>query len=112
MQFLDKVDALVNAIKGTPQFASLKKAKTTIDNNSYLRSKFTEFNKRQIDLLNGKLPPKEAELRVKELNEKYKELSKIPEIDIYLRASKQFNDIMTDIYKIINDSLHKEIVIK
>lgn len=112
MKLNDVTYVLIDALKATPEFATLKQYKEIIDKNGSLRNKLLEFNKKQMDLYNGKISSKESELRVYELEENYRDLSKIKEIGDYLKASKQFYDKMGTAFKLINDSIEKDIKFK
>lgn len=112
MGLQDKARELVELIKSTSEFSQLKQARSVLDKNRSLRDEMEHFNKRQSELYSGKLSVKEAESRTAELNRKYSELSKIPEVDKLLKASKQFNDMLAKFYKTIGDSLEKELKAK
>jgi len=112
MRLNDKAIEFVNAIKATAEFAELKLAKATIDKNKALRSELEEFNKKQQQLLETKMSAKEAETRTAELNKKFGSLSKIPEVEKYLEASRQFGSMMSNVYKTINESIDSELKFK
>lgn len=109
MRLTDITYTLINAIKATPEYASLKQYKAIIDKNDSLRGKLIEFSKKQTNLYSGKISGKEADLMARELEENYRDISKINEVAEFLKASKQFNDIMFTVYKSINDSIEKDI---
>lgn len=101
----DKAKELAEAIKATAEFAELRQAKSVIDRDRNLKTGLDSFNKKQTELYNSKLPVKEMETRVAELNKNFGELAKIPEVDKYLKASKKFNDLVGKIYSSINNGI-------
>ena len=112
MRLDDKAIELVNVIKATAEFAELKQAKAAIDKNKALKSELEEFDKKQHQLLEMKIPAKEAEARTAELNKKFGSLSKIPEVEKYLDASRQVGNMLSKLYKIINDSIESELKLR
>jgi cell fate (sporulation/competence/biofilm development) regulator YlbF (YheA/YmcA/DUF963 family) len=103
MGLSEKTRELAETIKLTKEFNELKQAKAYIDKNTSLKNEVEEFSKMQLQLYSGKLSSREVETKAAELNKTYTSMSKIPEIDRYLKATKQFNDIMTNVYKSINE---------
>lgn len=109
MGMKEKARDLMEEVRSTKEFAELKQAKSVIDKNKALKSQVEEFNKQQMLLYSGKLSAKEAEAKVAELNKKFGDISKIPEVDRFLKASKQFNEVMSKVYKSMNDSIDAEL---
>lgn len=105
----EKAMEFANIIKRTGEFAELMQAKTVIERNRALRNEVDQFNKQQLAVYSGKLSVKEAEARIAELNNKFGNLSKIPEVDSFLKASKRFNDMMVKVYKIMNESIETDL---
>lgn len=108
----EKSREFVEAIKGTREYMELIQAKANIEKNASLKSEVVEFNKRQMEIFSGKLSVKEAENRMSELNNKFGNLSKMPEVDSFVKTSKKFSDMMTRVYKSMNDSIEAELKLK
>jgi hypothetical protein len=70
-----------------------------------LKIEVDRFNKRQAELISSKLSAKEAEAVLAELNKKFGELSIIPEVDKFLRASQKFNELVATAFSSINNSI-------
>jgi cell fate (sporulation/competence/biofilm development) regulator YlbF (YheA/YmcA/DUF963 family) len=99
---------LVEAIKATTEYLRLKQLKAVISKNPNLRKEIEEFNLSQKQLYSAKgMPSKESEARIQQLKTKFDNLSKIPEVDNYLRASNDFNQLVSKIYKNIDENLEK-----
>lgn len=108
MSLIQKSNEFLQAVKQTKEFLQLKEAKAKIDANKELKSKFNEFTKKQMQLYKAK-SKEEAESIIAELNKNYKNLSAIPEMDRFIKASKQFNEMMAKVYKKINDAIESEL---
>jgi cell fate (sporulation/competence/biofilm development) regulator YlbF (YheA/YmcA/DUF963 family) len=109
MGIREKAIELAMELKRTPDFAELKQAKTAIDRVPVLRQELEAFNKRQNSLYSSQLPFSEAASRIEQLGKKYAELSKVPEIDRYLKASKTFNILLANVLKEVNGSIEAEL---
>lgn len=105
MDLKNKSKELAEIIKSTREFAELKQARINIEKDSGLKSQVEEFNRQQMAFLSGKFSGKDADSKAAELDNKFKTISRVPEADRYLKASKQFNDMMYGIYKSINDTI-------
>jgi len=102
----------VNAIKSTREFSELVQAKNYIERNSSLKNEVSEFNRRLADIYSSNKSTNVIETKVAELNRQFGSLSKIPEVDRFLKASKAFNDMMNKVYKSMNDSIEAELKLK
>lgn len=109
MGLSEKTTELVNTLKTTSEFTELKKSVEVIKRNGALKSEVEGFLSRQKELYGTKLSSKEAEYRALELNTKFSELSRIPEVGSYLKASQKFNDMMSKIYKFIGESIEADL---
>ncbi|HEX2945267.1 MAG TPA: YlbF family regulator [Clostridia bacterium] len=109
MSINDILPKLVEAIKSSPEFTGLKQAKSTISKMPDLKRELEEFNLGQKQLYSGKLTNKEAESRAVQLNTKFKDLSRIPEVNKYMNAAKNFDQLMIRIYNDINETLEKSL---
>jgi len=100
---------LVEVIKSSPEFSRLKQANAVISKNPDLKRELGEFNSSQKQLFSGKLPAKEAESRIKQLDIKLENLSKIPEVKNYLNALNSLNRMMENINNNLNEYLQKSL---
>lgn len=105
MSLNEKAKELAGLIMKTSEFNELKQSKNNVDKNNELKSKLEDFNKRQSSLINSKTPVKDAEAKVAELNKMFESLSKVPEMSKLLRAEKSFNDLVSKVYKNINEAI-------
>lgn len=105
MSINDKVKELTSEITGTKEYSELKQAKTVIDKSKDLRSKIGEFKKKEESLYKEKLSAGEAQKRAAELNRVFENLTAIPEVKRFVKAEKEFNDLMQRVFKTISDSL-------
>ena len=110
MSFNVKIKEFVNILKNTKEFSELKQAKSNIDTNKSIKSKIEDFKKREQELIKMANSGKDTKAKAEELNRIFDGLSKIPEVDKFLTAEKQFNDnVMLKAYKAISDSIDSEL---
>lgn len=109
MSLNQKAKELTDEIKSTVEFLELKQAKALIEKDKSLKRELEGFNRKQEELYSSKITETEFKTRVEELNKKLSELSGIREVDIYLKASKRFNDMMAKVYKYINESIEADV---
>jgi cell fate (sporulation/competence/biofilm development) regulator YlbF (YheA/YmcA/DUF963 family) len=109
MSIDDGLSGLVEVIKSSPEFSRLKQAKAVISKYPDLKRELEEFNLSQKQLFSGKVSAKDAESRVKQLNIKLENLSKIPEVKNYLNALNALNQMMVKMNSSINESLEKSL---
>lgn len=109
MGFREKAVEMASELKRTAEFAELKQAKAAIDKYPVLRQELESFNKRQTALYSSKLSASETASRLEQLGKKYEELSKVPEIDRYLKTSKAFNTLLASALKEVNAAIEAEL---
>ena len=103
----DHIQGLVGYIQSTPEFSKLKEAKSSLHRNTGLTKELDAFNEGQKQLYSGKMGEKESEAKIRQMNAAFDKLSKIPEVDRYLRALNDFNRMLTGIYDRINAGFEK-----
>ena len=109
MGLYGKAWEFVDAIKDTKEFKELLQAKSHIEQNSSLKSQVREFNKRLSSIYSSNNSAKVIESKASELNKQFENLSKIPEVQRFLKASKEFNTMMIKVYKTMNESVEEEL---
>jgi cell fate (sporulation/competence/biofilm development) regulator YlbF (YheA/YmcA/DUF963 family) len=109
MSINDVLPKLIEAIKSSPEFSGVKQAKAAISKMPGLKKQLEEFDLSQKQLYSGKLSNKEAESRVIQLNAKFTDLSRIPEVSNYVNAVKNLDHLMKRIYNDINETLEKSL---
>lgn len=105
----DSIRGLCEGVQASPEFSKLKQAKALIAKNPGLKREMEEFNAVQKQLYTKKMSTADAEAKVKQLNAKYEGLSKIPEVQVYLKTLEEFDRMMSRIYSAIGDSLEKNL---
>jgi len=106
VSFNQKAKELAEILKNTKEFSELKLAKSNIDLNKNLKIKIEDFKKKEQELFKLAKSGKDTKARAEELNKIFYTLSKIPEVDQFIKAEKQFNDnVVVKAYKAINDSI-------
>ena len=101
--------ALVREIKNTKEFVELKKAKVDIEKYKDLKEEIERLQKKQMEIFSMNRPKRESERLAAELEQKFKNLSRNPQVSRLVRAGKNFNNMMSKIYKEINDQLDSEL---
>jgi cell fate (sporulation/competence/biofilm development) regulator YlbF (YheA/YmcA/DUF963 family) len=97
--------ALAEAIKTTAEYSKLKQARSVIWGKPNLKKEIEEYNLSQKQLYNNRAPSKEIESKVQQLKTKYDNLLKNPEVDSYIKALNGFNELISKVYKNINQHL-------
>ena len=109
MGLREKARELAIELKRTAEFYELKQTKAVIDRFPKLRQELQNFNKQQTNLYSSGVSASEAATRMEQLGKKYEELSKKPEIDKYLKASKAFNVLLANTLQEINATIEAEL---
>lgn len=112
MGLYDAARDFINNMKSTREYTELLDSKTNIERNLSLKNEVIEFNKRLGEIYSSNKSADVIELRIKELNKQFGSLSRLPEVDRFLKASKAFNDMMFKIYKTMNDSIEADLRLK
>lgn len=112
MGIYDSAWGFVSAIKSTREFSELIQAKTYIEKNPSLKNEVNEFNRKLGEIYSTNMSTNMIETKVSELNRQFGSLSRIPEVDRFLKASKAFNDMMVKVHKLINESIEADLKLK
>ncbi len=102
----------IKVIKSTREFNELIQAKSYIEKNTSLKNEVSDFNKRLAKIYSSNNSPSAVKAKVSELNRQFGSLSKIPEVDRFLKTSKVFNDMMVKVYKSMNESVEAELKLR
>lgn len=106
----DTANKLASEIKETVEFKNLKKAKEALDNNLEIKAKVEEFEKLRTDMQRQMIrKEKTSEEVTKKMKDAYDEIFKDKIAGDYLLAEMQFGVMVTDINKIIGESI-KEVM--
>lgn len=106
MNVYDTVNRLAKEIKESEEYVNYKMAKQTITLNPDLNIKIKEFEKKRYEsqmkiMQTGKTDEKE----LADMQKLYAKLIENPDAKRYLEAEAKFNLLMTDVNKIIGDSI-------
>jgi len=105
MSLINKAMDFVDAIRETREFNELRQSQSLIDKNPTLKKKMVEIKRKRQEILSINKPRQEIEAKILEINEELNKLSEIPEINRYLLAGKNFNSMISKIFKTITDSI-------
>ncbi|OPJ57006.1 YlbF family regulator [Alkalithermobacter paradoxus] len=105
MSIHQKAKELGDLIKKSKEFIELRESKSVIDKNKELKKKLEEFQKMQMEMYSQNISQKDMQRKAAQLNKTFESMYKIPEINRFLKASKEFNDMMSNIYKVINENI-------
>jgi cell fate (sporulation/competence/biofilm development) regulator YlbF (YheA/YmcA/DUF963 family) len=108
MGIREKALELAAELKRSPDFAELKRAKAAIDGIPELKRELEAFSEKQKALYSSGLSSAEVSSRVNQLDKKYAELSGVPEIDRYLKASKAFNQLLANALKEVGSAIEAD----
>ena len=112
MVLYDGAQGFISSVKQTKEFNELVQAKNYIEKKPVLKNEVLEFNKRLATIYSSNKSTNVIEAKVTELNKQFGSLSKNPEVDRFIKASKTFNDMMVKVYKSINDSIESELKLR
>lgn len=107
MGISESIRGICDGVQASPEYSKLKQAKALISKNPGLKRAMDEFNAVQKQLYSGKMSTADVEARVKQLNDKFESLSKIPEVQNYMKALEDFDRTMSKIYGTIGEYLQK-----
>ncbi|WP_099189981.1 YlbF family regulator [Tepidibacter mesophilus] len=98
----NKTKELVELICTTDEFKNLKKSKKNIDKSKTLKKKVDDFKKRQLKIQSSKLSKEQLNSEMIRLNNDFKALHEISQVNEFFQCTKKFNDMMFDLFKEIN----------
>ncbi len=107
MDISEKAKEFAEAIKSTPEFSELRRARAVALKNGDLKAELDELSKRQMDLYTSKMQRKDKESVLSEIDEKFTRLSRMPDADSFFKALKKFNELTARVFKSINEYLEK-----
>lgn len=106
MNVYDKAHELAKALSSCHEYKDYKDAKGKIENDKQNSKMLKDFKKRQFQLqsayLAGKQPSEEEIEQLRKLSEL---LQHSPDLSAYMQAEYRFNQLMSDIYKILGDAI-------
>lgn len=100
----DSAHTLAHAIKDSEEFIKFRELESKVKGDDSLKSIIEDFQKRQLEMqaaqLQGLQPDEEKMAKLQEL---FSILSKDPTAAEYFQAEMRFNQLMTDVSKILGD---------
>lgn len=109
MSTYDKAHELANSLKTSKEFNDFKEAKAEIEKDAKTKEMVYDFKKKQFELqteqFTGKEPDKE---KVANLHNLYNILIVNPQISKYFEAEYRFSQMISDVYKIIGESVEMD----
>lgn len=106
MQVFDKANELAKALAESEEYKCYKAAKEKVDRNSSAKEMLKDFKRRQFELqaiqLSGQKPD---EARLNQIQSLYQVIILNPDIAEYLHAEFRFNQMFSDIYRILNKAV-------
>jgi len=100
----DAAHTLAHAIKDSEEFKMFRELEGQVKDNESLKTMVEDFQKRQLELqglqLQGIQPDEE---KITKLQELFAVLSKDPKAAEFFQAEMRFNQLMTDVSKILGD---------
>lgn len=102
----DAAHQLANAIKDAEEFKQFRKLEAEVKSNPSLKTMVEDFQKRQLELQAERLSGKEVDSnKMSQLEELFNVISKDPKAAEYFQAELRFNQMMTDVSKILGDAM-------
>lgn len=105
-----KAKEFTDAVKQTREYIELKQAQSLVNKNPVLKKTVEEIIKKQKELMvNHKSGQEELRAKILKVNEECNKISVIPEVGQYLAAIRNFNNMMSKLFKTINDSIEYDL---
>ena len=106
MNVYDTANRLAQEIKQSEEYNNYKMAKETLNLNSELKNKITEFEKKRYETqLEAMQTGKNNQEKLKEMQDLYAELIHNDIAQKYFDAEMKFNVIIADVNKIIGEAI-------
>ncbi len=106
MNVYDTANRLAQEIKQSEEYNNYKMAKETLNINSELKNKITEFEKKRYETqLEAMQTGKNNQEKLKEMQDLYAELIHNDIAQKYFDAEMKFNVIIADVNKIIGEAI-------
>lgn len=106
MKVYDMANNLAQEIKQSEEYKSFKQAKQIVDSNQELKSKIKEFEKARYEAQIAALQKGKDDIeKMKHVQELYGELIQNSDASRYFDAEIKFNVMITDVNKIIGESI-------
>lgn len=99
--FEKKAREIVEELKNTNEFNVLKKAKDNLDRNSQLKRRVDQFSHDHAEMCGR--PDGVGKLQKEELERKFDEMMRVPEIAAYVKAGQKFDDAVTHLHQFIDE---------
>lgn len=99
--FEKKLREIVEELKNTNEFYVLKKAKDNLDRNSQLKRRVDQFSHDHAEIC--RRPDGGGKLQKEELERKFDEMMRVPEIAAYVKAGQKFDDVVTHLHQLIDE---------
>lgn len=110
MDAYNKIHDLVRAIKNSSEYKAFKTAKETVEADAKNKEMLEDFRKKQIEIqalqMGGSEVPEE---KMEQLQNMFKALAAITDINIFLESEFNFNKLMNDLFKILSDEISKDL---
>ncbi|MEG2788994.1 MAG: YlbF family regulator [Romboutsia sp.] len=104
MNINDKAKELALCIKNSNEFKTMDKSKKDLDKNIVLKKQFDEYIKRK-NLIYSRYKIEDASKKISQLNRDYDKFFNHPLVSNYMRANRNFNNMMENLYKQIEKEL-------
>ena len=106
MNINDKAKDLALCIRSTNEFKLMNKAKKDLDRNLALKKQFDEYLKKKKNIY-SRYKIEDASKKVSQLNRDYDKFFNHPLVSNYMKANRNFNTMMENLYKKIESELTK-----
>ena len=105
MQVYDTANQLANEIKHSREYKSYKEIKTKLLEKPEKKEQLQKFEEKRYNVQRKQLNGEDIKEESKELEKIYMDLYKDKEMQEYFKAETEFNILITDVNKIIAESI-------
>lgn len=109
MNVYDKAHQLAKALKESSEYQTFKSLEKNLQANPSIKSMMEDFKKRQFEVQSAQMRGHKVEkTKLEKLQEMEEQLMKDSTVGNYLEAEFRFTQMLSDIYKIIGESIEIE----
>lgn len=106
MNINQKAKELAAYVKTTDEFKYMNKCKANLDKNKNIKKQLDSYISKKNDLY-SRYQLNEASSKLNQLNKSYEDFFKIPIVCEYMNSTREFNSMMENLYKTIENELLK-----
>jgi len=111
MNVYDKAHQLAKALKDSSEYNSFKELQKKLDENPSIKNMMEDFKKQRFEVQSAQMRGQQVEAdKLSKLEELQRHIMEEDIVAEYMEAEYRFTQMVTEIYKIIGESIEVDIV--